>query len=313
LAFIELGRLLGCPQSEISFYEDLAKRGSQYLDENLFNGEYYYQNVEYKNLRDKSFVEMLNNSDLKDSEVVALLREEGPKYQYGKGCISDGVIGAWMAKMYGIPTAQSNENVKKNLKAIFAYNFKDDLSEHPCPQRPGYALGQEPGLLLCSWPNGGKPTLPFVYSDEVWTGIEYQVASHMITEGLVREGLTIVKALRSRYDGQVRNPFDEYECGSYYARAMASYALLSALSGFRYNAVEAKLFFAPKLDIRPFKCFFSTASAYGIIALEDSHISIAVIQGELKVDSLEFELDGKTQTFEMNAMATADKPLGISL
>jgi hypothetical protein len=123
-------------------------------------------------------------------------------------------------------------------------------------------------LLLCSWPHGDKPTLPFVYSDEVWTGIEYQVASHLIEEGFVKEGLTIVKALRTRYDGRTRNPWNEYECGSWYARAMSSYSLLSALSGFRYSAVERTLWFGPQLNVRPFKSFFSTASGFGTISLD---------------------------------------------
>ena len=135
-----------------------------------------------------------------------------------------GVIGAWMAKIYGINSPQTVANIKKNLQSIFKYNFKADLFDHANTQRPGYAIGHEPGLLLCSWPKGGKPTLPFVYSDEVWTGIEYQVASHLIEEGFVEEGLTIVKAVRFRYDGHRRNPWNEYECGNYYARAMASYA-----------------------------------------------------------------------------------------
>jgi len=147
-------------------------------------------------------------------------------------------------------------------------------------------MGREPGLLLCSWPRGNKPTLPFVYSDEVWTGIEYQVASHLIHEGFVTEGLTIVKALRSRYDGKTRNPWNEYECGNYYARAMSSYALLGALSGFRYSAVEKTLWFGPRLNTRPFRSFFSTAAACGAIALDAASIHVQVLEGELPVDKL---------------------------
>ena len=52
-----------------------------------------------------------------------------------------------------------------------------------------------------------------------------------MAEGLVEEGLKIVAGARQRYEGYVRNPFNEYECGNYYARAMSSYALLAALSG----------------------------------------------------------------------------------
>ena len=111
-----------------------------------------------------------------------------------QGCLSDGVIGAWMANIYGIDTPLALKNVLSTLQAIFRNNFKTDLSQHANAQRPGYAMGHEPGLLLCTWPRGGKPTLPFVYSDEVWTGFEYEVASYLIHEGFVEEGLTIVKA-----------------------------------------------------------------------------------------------------------------------
>src|SRR5260370_2685126 len=217
------------------------------MDEHLFNGEYYEQKVQYEGLRDTSFAQSVAHVDEQSSEMQRLLKREGPKYQYGTGCLYDSVIGAWMAAMYGIQVPLKRTNVHSNLHAIFKHNFKSDLSQHANAQRPGYAMGSEPGLLLCTWPRGNKPTLPFVYSDEVWTGIEYQVASHLFAEGLVAEGLTIVKALRSRYDGRVRNPWNEYDCGNYYARAMSRYARLSALSGFRYSAVQKTLWFVPKL------------------------------------------------------------------
>ena len=186
---------------DAKLYGDLAQRSAKFLDENLFNNDYYQQKVEFQDLHDKSFAQSIAKVDEKSSEMQQLLKREGPKYQYGSGCLSDGVIGAWMASFYGIDTPLTQKNVRSTLQAIFRNNFKTDLSQHANAQRPGYAMGHEPGLLLCSWPRGDKPTLPFVYSDEVWTGIEYQVASHLIHEGFVDEGLTIVKALRSRYDG----------------------------------------------------------------------------------------------------------------
>ena len=191
-----------------------------------------------------------------------------------------------MARMYGVETPLSKENARSALQAIFKHNFKTDLSEHANAQRPGYAMGHEPGLLLCTWPRGNKPTLPFVYSDEVWTGIEYQVASHLIAEGFVREGLTIVKALRGRYSGRVRNPWNEYECGNYYARAMSSYALLAAISGFRYSAVDRTLWFGPKIKARPFKTFFSCASGFGTITLSERSLRVEVLEGEVAVEKL---------------------------
>src|SRR5690606_26786596 len=100
---------------------------------------------------------------------------------------------------------------------------------------------------LCSWPGGDAPSLPFVYSNEVWTGIEYQVAAHLIMTGQVEAGLRIVRAVRDRYDGRVRNPFNEYECGHWYARAMSSYSLLQGMTGQWYDAVTRVLHLRPAL------------------------------------------------------------------
>jgi uncharacterized protein (DUF608 family) len=299
--------------SDAELYSDIAKRSSRLMDEQLFNGEYYQQKVQYQGLRDTSFANSIAHVDENSSELQQLLKREGPKYQYGGGCLSDGVIGAWMARTYGIETPLSRNNVRSTLQAIFKNNFKIDLSEHANAQRPGYALGREPGLLLCSWPHGDKPTLPFIYSDEVWTGIEYQVASHLIQEGFVDEGLTIVKALRSRYDGRTRNPWNEYECGNWYARAMASYSLLGALAGFRYSAVERTLWFGPQLRIRPFESFFSTAFGFGTIALDDRAIRIRMIEGELPVEKLVLTVQGQTSAIDWKITARPDAPATKSI
>ncbi len=223
---------------------------------------------------------------LDNPEEASLYATEGPKYQYGRGCISDGLFGIHLAALCGLETPLDPEHVLSALRSIFAYNFRHSLWNHANPQRPGYALGDEPGLLLCSWPRGGKPTLPFVYSDEVWTGIEYQVAAHLIREGMIDEGLTIVKALRSRYDGQTRNPWNEYECGSYYARAMSSYALLLAFSGFRYSMVEKKLWLKPQISGDRYSTFFSTASGWGVLTIQDNRLSIDMNEGELVINQL---------------------------
>jgi hypothetical protein len=278
------------------------------MEEQLFNGEYFQQKVQYMELRNTSFATMVAQVDNASSEMQKLLKREGPKYQYGNGCLSDGVIGAWMARNYGIDTPLNQEMVRKTLHAIFKNNFKTDLSQHANAQRPGYAMGHEPGLLLCTWPRGGKPTLPFVYSDEVWTGIEYQVASHLIAEGFVKEGLSIVKALRSRYDGRIRNPWNEYECGNYYARAMASYSLLGALAGFRYSAVQRTLWFGPQLSIRPFKTFFSTTSGFGTIVLDVRSLTIRVLEGELVVEKLVLTDGSQTRILEWRSTAGPDAP-----
>jgi uncharacterized protein (DUF608 family) len=301
-AMAQMARALGQP-SDAGFYSGLAEKCARLMDEQLFNGEYYQQKVQYLDLRDTSFAKSVEHVDDKSSELQQLLKKEGPRYQYGGGCLSDGVIGAWMARTYGIETPLARKNVRSTLQAIFRHNFKTDLSDHANAQRPGYAMGREPGLLLCSWPRGDKPTLPFIYSDEVWTGIEYQVASHLIQEGFVEEGLTIVKAVRSRYDGRTRNPWNEYECGNWYARAMSSYSLLGALSGFRYSAVEKKLWFGPQLNVRPFKCFFAAASGFGTIGLDERFVRVEMIEGALPIETLALTLDGDIRLLDWEVTA----------
>jgi hypothetical protein len=135
----------------------------------------------------------------------------------------------------------------------------------------------------------------------------------MIAEGLLEEGLTVVRAARSRYDGLVRNPWNEYECGSYYARAMSSYALLGALSGFSYSAAKKTLTFGPKLPLPTFKTFFSTASGYGTISLGRNALTISLVEGELIVDVLFLTLDGKTVRLEPMVVARAGEDCRIEL
>lgn len=215
------------------------------------------------------------------SEATALLHKEGPKYQYGKGCLSDGVIGCWMARVCGLPEPMDAGKVKSHLLSVYKYNEKKDLSDYSNPQRPSFALGHEGGLLLCTWPKGEQLSLPFVYSNEVWTGIEYEVASHLIFEGKVKEGLDIVRTVRSPCDGSVRNPFDEYKCGHWYARALSSYALLEALTGVRYDAVTKTLYVDSKVG--DFTSFLSTDTGFGNVIYKNGKAILNTVYGTIPV------------------------------
>ena len=166
------------------------------------------------------------------------------------------------------------------MQAVYKYNLKTDLSDHINPQRPSYGLGNEGGLLLCTWPKGSELSLPFVYSNEVWTGIEYQVASHLMLIGEVEKGLDIVREVRKRYDGRTRNPFNEYECGHWYARAMSSYGLLQGLTGIRYDAVDGKLYINSRVGDN-FKSFISTDTGWGLAGLKNGKPFIEVRFGKI--------------------------------
>jgi uncharacterized protein (DUF608 family) len=278
-AAVEMGTFLG---EDVSRYRELLEKGKVFMETELYNGEYFYQKVQWEGLEAQYTPLKAEDNGTGYDEIVARLNDEGPKYQYGTGCISDGVLGFWLARMCGLGKIADAAKIRSTLKAVHKYNLKRDLSDHPNPQRPAYALGREGGLLLCTWPRGGAPTLPFVYSNEVWTGIEYQVASHLMLEGLVEEGLEIVRVCRDRYDGTVRNPFNEYECGHWYARAMSSYGLFQGLTGLRYDAVDKTLHINSRLGDN-FRAFISTATGFGTAGLEDGKPFLEMKTGTLDV------------------------------
>ena len=179
--------------------------------------------------------------------------------------------------MAGLGHLVDGEVIRAALASIYRHNFRDPLGEHENLQRV-YAFADEAGLLLCTWPEGGMPFYPFVYSDEVWTGIEYQVASHLAFEGLEEEARAVLRGIRQRYDGVRRNPWNEFECGSHYARALASYGVLLALTGMRYDAVDGTLDFRAE----PFRSLWSVPGAWGVAERHaDGRLEVRTIEGSL--------------------------------
>lgn len=272
---------------QVPLYAQLLAKGTALAETELFNGEYFFQHIEWKNLRAQNPLENKSMVGSYSKEAIAIFEKEGPKYQYGNGCLADGVLGSWMALVCGVGQVLDRQKVTSHLKALHQYNLKHNLSDFANPQRPTYACGGEGGLLLCTWPKGGGLSLPFVYSNEVWTGIEYQVASHMMRLGLLEEGLDVVRTCRERYDGRVRNPFNEYECGHWYARAMSSYALLFGLSGARYDAVEKVLYLEPSIR-GDFHSFFAAAESYGTVGVKDGKPFYEPKKGTLEIKELRY-------------------------
>ncbi len=237
-------------------YRRVFDSGRQKLDEALWRDGYYVQRVP-----DAATLKAQATAH-KEDWYASSIDKGRLKYQYGEGCLSDQLLGQWLAMVVGLGHVLPAVHVREALRSIYTHNFRQDFFDHPNTQRL-YALNDEKGLVLCSWPRGNRPALPFVYSDEVWTGIEYQVAAHLVYEGLALEGLAITKAVRDRYDGERRNPWNEVECGSHYARALASWSLLTALSGYAYSAPERRLSFAPRLGAEEFRAFFTAAEGWG--------------------------------------------------
>ncbi|MDH4180347.1 MAG: non-lysosomal glucosylceramidase, partial [Armatimonadota bacterium] len=208
-------------------YRALFARGKQWVEDHLFNGEYYHQLLD---LSDKSIPDSFGAGDAYWDEEHGEIR-----HQIGDGCGIDQVLAQWHADLYGLGDILDPKRVKRALRSIFKHNFKRSLRDLPNPCRI-YSLNDEAGLLICEWPKGRhRPWTPAPYSSETMNGFEYAAAAHMIQRGMLKQGMQVVAAVRERYDGERRNPWNEFECGSNYARSMASYALLNAFSGFTFD------------------------------------------------------------------------------
>ena len=148
------------------------------------------------------------------------------------------------------------------------------MADHFNPCR-NFAYEDEGGLLVATYPEGTRqPTVAAPYAEEVWTGVEYASASHMIMHGLVDEGLAIVGAVRDRYDGARRNPFSEIECGSYYARSMSAWQLVNAWAGLHADRVEGTLRFSP-VDTGDFRLLWSAGTGWGELVREGARLDPA--------------------------------------
>ncbi len=267
-AAARMARHLGDHAAAVS-YENVLGGGREKLDALLWNGEFYVQKVDAR-------------------------QQKAAKYQYGEGCLSDQLLGEWFAGLVELGNLLPGEHVRAALASVFRYNFRRDFEDWPNTQRL-YALNDEAGLLLCTWPRGKRPALPFPYSDEVWTGIEYQVAAHLIHEGMVKEGIAIVAAARARYDGARRNPWDELECGHHYARAMSSWSLLHALAGFQCSAPDQMLRFRPRINAADFRCLFSAGTAWGVYSQRQktgTHAELRILGGALRLATLRVPFAG---------------------
>ena len=269
-------------------YLDIFQRGKKWVDSNLFNGEYYYHLID---LNDKSILERydVGKSDtiVGGATVNTYWNEEKGeiKYQVGEGCLVDQVLAQWHANLIGLGEIFDPDKVRKAVYSVYKNNFKSMRDVfNPCRV---FSLNDEKGVIICSYPEGRRrPAVPVPYAQETMNGFEYQIAVHLIQEGFIKEGLEIVDAIRSRYDGYRRNPWNEYECGNNYARSMASYSLLLALSGFMFDMVKGMIGFNPVIGDHRFKVFWSLDSGWGVFERTSDEINLKVLYGHLDIKEL---------------------------
>ncbi len=249
--------------------------------ERLFNGEYFVQKVDLA---------------------------KHPKHQYADGCLADQLFGQGWAHQVGLGYVYPKETVLKALQSIWKYDWAPDIAPQNkahAPQR-WFAYPGEAGLFTCTWPKSkhlGPESV--LYRDEVWTGIEYQVANHMAWEGMLTEALAICRAAHDRYHPSKHNPFNEIECGDHYARAMAAWGMITSLAGFEYHGPRGHFGFAPRLKPEDFKSAFTAAEGWGTIAQQRQGgrqvDRVAVKWGQVKVKTLAVELPADAKPGQVSA------------
>ncbi|MFI5356190.1 MAG: GH116 family glycosyl-hydrolase [Opitutales bacterium] len=281
----EMARALGEPEFAAKC-RGLFERGRAWVDANLFNGEYYEHQIRpVKRL-----------ADVRDGCQIGMGASDPakPDYQLGAGCLIDQLAGQVNAHFERLGHLLAPAHERAALQAVLTHNRQRDFHGHFNPMR-SFALGDETALLMASYPRGRRPERPFPYYTEVMTGFEYCVALHLLQEGRTRDGLQVVRDIRTRYDGRKRNPFDEAECGHHYARALASWGLVPACTGFHYSALDGTLAFAaPRRRVRwP----WAAAGAWGTVELVPQARATKVILrvGHGRIGLARLELTGTGQ------------------
>ncbi|TDE11449.1 GH116 family glycosyl-hydrolase [Jiangella asiatica] len=279
---------------------DLFARGSSWIDEHLFNGEYYRHEI---------------RPPVSEEAIAPGLRMPGtsagdltePELQIGDGCLTDQLVGQAHAHLAGLGHLLDPEHVRTTLRSIVRHNARTSGPAVQFNPSRSYALGDEPGLVVASYPHGNRPARPFPYFAEVWTGLEYTAAVGLICEGLRDEGVGVVETVRSRFDGRRRNPFDEAECGHHYVRAMASWGAVVALTGFRYDGVTGELHFAAAG--RAARWFWSTGYAWGTVEQRPTtggtDVTLEVVGGRVRLCRLVLDGVGSADIGDRVAIAGA--------
>lgn len=279
-AAAHMAEILG-EQDTYDEYMAIFERGKKILNDKLFNGQYFIQDID---LHDQTLLKRYDEglSIYKQSSVDEYWNAEQQeiKYQIGEGCLIDQVLGQWHADLIGLGEIFEQDKVRSALASIYKYNHIEQMRDHVNPCRV-FSLNDEGGTIICSYPEEKrKPFIPIPYADETMTGFEYANASMLVNYGLRDEGEDCVRAIRKRYDGERRNPWSEIECGSNYARSMASYALLLVYSGFSYDMYHKSIGFKPLIQ-GDCQFFWSLDSGWGVVIFKKDTIHFKVLYGSI--------------------------------
>lgn len=276
----EMAAYLG-EKDKAAEYAELFEKGYVYVDKELFNGKRYIQKVD---VSDRSLLDPYAEHDPNVYSAYWNDEKKEIKYQIGEGSDIDQMLSQFHATAMGIGDVFDPDHRKTAAKTLYDTNFKS-MRDVPNPCRI-FAANGEKGLIICEWDEDSyRPQIPIPYSEECQSGYEYAAALLMIQEGLIKEGVDVVEAIRDRYDGSKRNPYAEIECGSSYARSMTSFSLPVVFSGFSCDMTVGKIGFDPKYD-GDFRSVWFASDSWGTYERTDAGTVIAVLSGKLSLNRI---------------------------
>jgi non-lysosomal glucosylceramidase len=231
---------------------------------------------------------------------------ENPQYQVGEGCLVDQLLGQYLADVAGLGPLLDPSHIQKTAASIHHYNYRRSMADHDNVQRT-FVLNDESALVICDYGKAKRPRIPFPYFAEAFTGSEYSAAVLMLYHGMAKEGVECIGSIRARYDGEKRNPWDEAECGHHYARAMAAWSGVAALSGFRYDGRVASIEALPRVNATNFHCFWSAGTGWGTFSVSAAGLRVRLLKGKLTCRSTDFRANGGKSSATLNGKAVAHK------
>ena len=228
---------------------------------------------------------------------IQLLEKDKPtKWQIGTGCLTSQLLGNGWCGQVNLDGVYPEPVIRKTLASIFRYNWIPDVGPYYKLHKPEmiFVKPGEAGLLICTYPLGSRLPHPLRYRNTIMQGYDYDAANQMLARGMLTEGLAIYRANHDNYDGAKHNPWNEQQCGDHYARAMAAWGALIAISGFVYDGPAGMIGFAPTFKPDNFQAFFTAAEGWGSLVqrrtAEAQENRFEVKWGKLSARTLVFEL-----------------------
>lgn len=279
IAGVRAGQAMAEEMKDKSFAErcaDYVAKGRSNMEKYLFNGEYFIHRADPK---------------IGKKEIGSF-----------NTCHIDQVYGQSWAWQVNLGRILSKEKTMSALQALWKYNYMPDVGPY-IKKHPGgrfYALAGDGGMVMNTNPRneenpyGNAKAWQVGYFNECMSGFEYQVAAHMMAEGMTEESLVLTKSIHDRYHAYKRNPFNEIECCDHYGRAMASYGAFISACGFTYHGPKGQIGFAPKLNPENFIAPFTAAEGWGTYsqqqAVKSFNAQLKIVYGSLSIQQFTISL-----------------------